>query len=80
MRYLKVFWKEVRERRLSGTSVHVVRTLDRLVELWACLEVLRRDKLQKWNPVYMAPLPTSGTLLEMPAVGMRGSWTATRPC
>lgn len=70
MKYLRLFWKRMRDGDLSGTSVHVVKTLDRLAELWACLEILRRDKLHERNLVYMAPIPSPGTL-EMPAVGMR---------
>jgi hypothetical protein len=69
--YLKAFWKGLRERRLYGTSVHVIRTVDRLVELWACLEMLRKLRLNERNFVYMAPIPAPGSPPEMPAVGMR---------
>jgi hypothetical protein len=71
MPYLKEFWKGVKSHRLSGTSVHVIRTVDRLVELWACLEILRKQRLHDRNFVFMAPFPSPGTPHEMPAVGMR---------
>lgn len=71
MPYLRVFWERVEKHRLSGTSVHVIKTLDRLAELWACLDILREQDLHESNPIYMAPVRAPGTHHEMPAVGMR---------
>jgi hypothetical protein len=73
--YLRRFWTGVRDGSLSGTSVHVVRTVDRLVELWACVEMLQDPRhgkdLHHANLVYMAPIPPSDAGPEIPTVGMR---------
>lgn len=54
--YLNLFWTRLVARNLSGYSVHVVRTIDRLVELWASLELLRSKNRQDSNAVYLAPV------------------------
>jgi hypothetical protein len=56
MPYLRTFWHRLRQGSLTGNSVHFVRTIDRLVELWACAEVLRSFGLHEENRVYMAPI------------------------
>jgi hypothetical protein len=56
MPYLRVFWERLKKSALKGHSVHVVRTTDRLVDLWACAEILRKLNLYGANPVYLAPI------------------------
>ena len=71
MPYLEVFWKRVRQRELAGVSVHIVKTIDRLAELWACLDLLRKQDLQDANLVYLAPVRVPDPLRDLPTMGVR---------
>ena len=71
MAYLRIFWDRLRNKSLRGTSVHVVKTIDRLVELWASLELLRKKKLLSENSVWLAPVVRADPAKDLPAIGVR---------
>jgi hypothetical protein len=71
MPYLQLFWGRLRTRELVGLSVHVVRTIDRLIELWACVELLRKHDLHHSNPIYLAPIASRDSRQDHPAMGVR---------
>jgi|GEM_PF-4061525 len=68
--YLEVFWRRLQHGSLSGQSVHVIRTLDRLVELWAALELLRKHDLQDANLVYLTSV-LPDVRRDLPTMGVR---------
>lgn len=69
--YLLLFWDRVRTGELRGESVHVVKTLDRLVELWASVEYLRSiDRLSE-NSVSLAPVARPDPARDLPSMGVR---------
>jgi hypothetical protein len=69
--YVRVFWQRMTERSLKGVSVHVVRTVDRLAELWACAEILRLINRHEDNPVYMTPIVRTPASHDYPVMGVR---------
>ncbi|HEX8064193.1 MAG TPA: hypothetical protein VF535_13385 [Allosphingosinicella sp.] len=71
MPYLITLWNRVRERQLWGESVHIVKTIDRLVELWACVERVQKLKIEEKNPVYLAPVTPLDLQQDYPAMGVR---------
>jgi hypothetical protein len=71
MAYLTPVWARVTSGDLCGTSVHVFKSVDRLVELWAAVELLRRrDRLEK-NSVYLMQFDDTGRPQIDPAMGIR---------
>jgi hypothetical protein len=76
--YVKLFWARMKQKALKGNAVHVVRTIDRLVELWACAEALRDEGLHEVNRVYLAPVTAPPAPQDYPVMGVRiidGRWT-----
>lgn len=69
--YVKVFWERLRNKALVGSAVHVVRTVDRLVELWACAELLRELGQQESNRLYLAPVVAPPGPPDTPVMGVR---------
>ena len=71
MLYLTPVWERVAEGDLCGASVHVFKSIDRLVELWATVELLRHhDKLEK-NSVYLMEFDDLGRPRVEPTMGVR---------
>lgn len=71
MIYLTPFWDRITAGALCGTSVHVVKSVDRLVELWAAVELLRKRDLLEKNSVHLVQFDDRGRPKIDPSMGVR---------
>ncbi|HEX8534409.1 MAG TPA: hypothetical protein VF662_09590 [Allosphingosinicella sp.] len=69
--YLGPLWDRVAAGSLTITAVHVVRSIERLLELWAAVEILREEDRLGKNLVYAVPLNVNGLPRIEPTVSVR---------
>jgi hypothetical protein len=69
--YLDVFWSRIRQREMTGFSVHVIRNLDRLSELWAALDLMAASGQADANHIYLVPVGADDYTKASPTMGVR---------
>lgn len=69
--YLRLFWSRVAGGDLSGRSAHLVRNIDRLVELWAALDMIRAHVRSASNRIYLVPVGADDYSKAHPVMGVR---------